>query len=71
MYMDIDSIMFGNATAQSKQQRTKRWTNRIDQTVMTREDLCAIYGMWADDAAESDFLDPDDGCTSFRLAYVA
>ena len=73
MYMDIDSILFSSrSTTQAPQSSTaKRWVSRIDETVLTREDLCVIYGCWAEDAAESDFLDPEDGDASKRWSYAA
>lgn len=73
MYMDIDSILFSNrnTTPAHQSSTAKHWVSRIDETVLTREDLCAIYGCWAEDAAESDFLDPEDGNASRQWSYAA
>lgn len=73
MYMDIDSILFSNrSTTPAKQApRTEHWVSRIDEKVLTREDLCAIYGCWAEDAAQSEFLDPEDGDSPLQYAYAA
>ncbi|MBQ2953959.1 MAG: hypothetical protein IJE07_10485 [Clostridia bacterium] len=72
MYMDFDSILFGSRTPTTAKQspKTAHWVRRIDEKVLTREDLCAIYGFWAEDAAESEFLDPEDGGPSLRFAYA-
>ena len=72
MYMDIDSIMFASRnTAQTHQpSNAKRWVSRIDESVLTREDICVIYGCWAEDASE-DFLDPEDGDASRKWLYAA
>lgn len=72
MYMDFDSILFSyRSTTPAKQSpKTAHWVSRIDEKVLTREDLCAIYGCWADDAAESEFLDPEDGSPSLRFTYA-
>ena len=70
MYMDIDSILFGNSAAKAKDS-AERWVSRIDHAVLTREDLCVLYGQWADDAAASAFLSPEDGKASGEFAYAA
>jgi len=57
MYMDMDSILYqGHENA--KAQTTSRWFSRIEERVLNREDLCVLYGCWADDAAQSEFLAP-------------
>ena len=72
MYMDIDSILFaGRNTTQTHQpSKAKLWVSRIDETVLTREDICAIYGCWAEDASE-DFFDPEDGDAPKQCLYAA
>lgn len=70
MYMDIDSILFENSAAKAKDS-AQRWVSRIDHAVLTREDLCILYGQWADDAATSSFLSPEEGKPSGRFAYAA
>ena len=70
MYTDIDSILFDGAK-NSTPTRTERWASRIDATMLTREDLCAIYGCWAEDAAKAAFLAQVNGESSLRAACAA
>ncbi len=70
MYMDIDSILFENKEEKTMNS-SARWVSCIDNAVLTREDLCILYGSWADDAAGSAFLRPADGLTSAKQVYAA
>lgn len=69
MYTDFDSILFSSQEGKAK--CTDRWVSQIDAAVLSREDLCLLYGCWAEDAAHSAFLAPVDGKPSLRIAYAA
>ncbi len=70
MYMDMDSILFRN-TQKQEDSASCRWVSSIDKRTLTREDLALLYGCWADDAAASDFLTPEDGDPLQGHTYVA
>lgn len=56
MYQVMDDILFeqsGKAVSEES-----RWVCRVDERVLTQEDLCALYGCWAEDAIRSGFLAP-------------
>ena len=69
MYTDMDSIL-NQETRKSPVNAAKRWISRITNAVLTREDLCVLYGCWADDAATSELVDPVDGVGPRRFAYA-
>ena len=58
MYTDTDSILYQDHSTESN--RTNRWFSCVEEREMSREDLCVLYGCWADDAARSGFLTPVD-----------
>ena len=56
MYTDMDSILYQN---DSRQKNTaNQWFSSVEKREMNREDLCVLYGCWADDAARSGFMMP-------------
>lgn len=70
MYTDMDSILHENARMHPVT-AAKRWISRVTDAVLTREDLCLLYGCWANDAAESELVDPLDGVDRKLYAYAA
>ena len=73
MYMDIDSILFSAMNdGQDRSVTTEQeWISCIDHLRLTQEDLCMIYGSWAEDAAKSAFLALQNDVHSCKDAYAA
>lgn len=69
MYMDTDSIMYQNGN--TEQMRVTSWFSSVEGREMNREELCLLYGCWADDAARSGFLQPMQGTDRKTCAYAA
>lgn len=70
MYTDMDSILY-ERSRESAVNGAMRWVSRVTDAVLTREDLCVLYGCWADDAADSDLVDPLDDVDRKFYAYAA
>lgn len=69
MYMDMDSILYQDSRT-GKEPPASRWFSRVEERELNREDLCVLYGCWADDAAHSDFLAPVSGAGRKTCACV-
>ena len=69
MYLDMDSILYQDHQPQPTR-ATTRWISRVTHAELTREDLCVLYGCWADDAMESELVDPVDGVDLKHFAYA-
>ena len=70
MYLDIDSILF-DSTARPADNGARRWVSRIDATVLSAEELCLLYGCWAEDAAASGLINPLQSARPGMEAYAA
>ena len=69
MYMDMDSILYQDS-CKSQEMTATRWFSRVEERELDREDLCVLYGCWADDAAHSEFLAPVHGADRKSWAYA-
>lgn len=70
MYMDIDSILF-DCRRQVSMSGARCWVSRIDETVLSAEDVYLLYGCWAEDAAASGLIDLLQAARPGEEAYAA
>ena len=70
MYMDMDSILY-QGLENEKAHHANRWFSRVEERELNREDLCVLYGCWADDAAQSEFLAPMYGADRKTCTHAA
>lgn len=70
MYTDVDSILF-DSSKQTSASGVRCWVSRIDETVLSAEDIWLLYGCWAEDAAASGLIDQLHSVRPGGEAYAA